>query len=398
MMKNIFYSTLFCAGIFLASCHNGKEVDTDLITIDLSENYPLNDAIPIQQLGKVEYIPLETDSVFLCDGQKGIRFINNEFIIFYNITNNDFLIFNREGKAMNKFNRHGQGPGDYFAVFDLMYDEKRQELFMNNSDQFLQIYDLQGNFKRRLINVRDFIPAGYIEFSGFNENLLLYSTEPDSSGARLNKFMVFSKQSGEKVKEIISLDDPATREYFTSGERSVLIDKIYDSGYWPRIVVKDTFSFYNSEPWSDTISEFSEDLNSKIPVIVRQPSFFTSDFKGLLFLDLVTRDHYFLRFYRTHSDSPEHMTVNRKTKQITLQNFYNEDDLNKKKIYFGLSGVDGIRKVDDNTCYMLLDAFNLKEAYHNDELKGELKEIAAKIREDDNPVLMIIDLETGNKE
>jgi hypothetical protein len=41
---------------------------------------------------------------------------------------------------------------------------------------------------------------------------------------------------------------------------------------------------------------------------------------------------------------------------------------------------------------MLLNPFELKEAYNNGELQGKLEEIATKIDEDNNPVLMILDL------
>jgi hypothetical protein len=37
-----------------------------------------------------------------------------------------------------------------------------------------------------------------------------------------------------------------------------------------------------------------------------------------------------------------------------------------------------------------LEAYQLVEAYKNDELKGHLKEIAAKLKEGSNPVIMVM--------
>ena len=37
-----------------------------------------------------------------------------------------------------------------------------------------------------------------------------------------------------------------------------------------------------------------------------------------------------------------------------------------------------------------LDAYQLVEAYEKGELKGKLKEIAAKLDEEDNPVIMLV--------
>jgi len=45
---------------------------------------------------------------------------------------------------------------------------------------------------------------------------------------------------------------------------------------------------------------------------------------------------------------------------------------------------------DADTAYMKLDAFTLIEALEAGELSGELKTIAEGLKEDDNPVLMVV--------
>lgn len=42
-------------------------------------------------------------------------------------------------------------------------------------------------------------------------------------------------------------------------------------------------------------------------------------------------------------------------------------------------------------CYLQLEAFKLKEALAGGKLKGELKAIAEKLDEEDNPVLMVVE-------
>ena len=42
-------------------------------------------------------------------------------------------------------------------------------------------------------------------------------------------------------------------------------------------------------------------------------------------------------------------------------------------------------------CYLLLKAFKLKEALAESKLKGELKAVAEKLDEEDNPVVMIVE-------
>ena len=46
---------------------------------------------------------------------------------------------------------------------------------------------------------------------------------------------------------------------------------------------------------------------------------------------------------------------------------------------------------DTSQCYHLLEAFKLKEALEEGKLKGELKSIAEKLDEEDNPVLMVVE-------
>ena len=45
---------------------------------------------------------------------------------------------------------------------------------------------------------------------------------------------------------------------------------------------------------------------------------------------------------------------------------------------------------DANTAYLKLEAFDLIEALEAGELSGELKTIAEGLKEDDNPVLMVV--------
>ena len=37
-----------------------------------------------------------------------------------------------------------------------------------------------------------------------------------------------------------------------------------------------------------------------------------------------------------------------------------------------------------------IDAFDLVEAYNENKLKGKLKDIASKLKEEDNPVIMLV--------
>lgn len=64
---------------------------------------------------------------------------------------------------------------------------------------------------------------------------------------------------------------------------------------------------------------------------------------------------------------------------------YNDDFSNKRQVYLNSRPVNH----EIATCQSL-EAHNLVEAYENGQLKGKLKEIAAELDEDSNPVIMLV--------
>ena len=44
-----------------------------------------------------------------------------------------------------------------------------------------------------------------------------------------------------------------------------------------------------------------------------------------------------------------------------------------------------------NRCFVLMEAFKLKEAWEEGKLKGTLKSMAEKLDEEDNPVVMVVE-------
>jgi hypothetical protein len=67
-------------------------------------------------------------------------------------------------------------------------------------------------------------------------------------------------------------------------------------------------------------------------------------------------------------------------------NVYNGDYSIKKEIYMNV-----LRPANGEIeSWQILEAHQLIESYEKGELKGKLKEIAATLDEDDNPVIMLI--------
>ena len=64
---------------------------------------------------------------------------------------------------------------------------------------------------------------------------------------------------------------------------------------------------------------------------------------------------------------------------------YNDDFSNKREVDFNSGAVN-----HEIAICNVLEAYKLVEANEKGQLKGKLKEIAAKLDEDDNPVIMLV--------
>ena len=106
--------------------------------------------------------------------------------------NNDgnIFIFDRKGKALKRINRKGQGNEEYSSYSRIILDEEKEEIFVNNSfAKKIQVYDLEGNFKRDLLIKKEF---SLFEMYNFDkDNLICHDDFPGNTG---QSFMLISKQ------------------------------------------------------------------------------------------------------------------------------------------------------------------------------------------------------------
>lgn len=117
--------------LVLVGCRvDNKQAKDELIIVDVTAKYPYKELI-LQDFMDVEYIPLETNEEFLC--QANVWAIGNKVIIATNFNlNGDIFFFNRDGKALKKINRKGQGSEEYSLFTRIVLDEENNEIFVND--------------------------------------------------------------------------------------------------------------------------------------------------------------------------------------------------------------------------------------------------------------------------
>ena len=80
-----------------------------------------------------------------------------------------------------------------------------------------------------------------------------------------------------------------------------------------------------------------------------------------------------------------HLIYDKKEKALFKFTLYNDDYTNKEKVVLNTNSLSG-----EISMLKALEAADLVEAYENGELKGRLKEIAAELDEEANPVIMLV--------
>lgn len=373
----------------MTRCGSNKQSTDELITVDITKtNYPQKE-LNIQDFMDVEYIPLETKDSFLNQGF--VLDIGKDIILVMNRNDDgDIFVYDRHGKAIRKINHKGQGGEEYINIFKITLDEENGEMFVNDIyAKKIIVYDLFGNFIRGFKHKEG---TTYSEILNFDqEYLICYDRFISQQGeANRQSFMIISKQDGSIVKEIqIPFNEKVITAVMLKGEEN---QTFYAAIPHFKSITPYEDNWILVEPSSDTIYKYSSSHNMT-PFIVRTPSIQSRDPKVLLVLRLVSDRYIFMETiekvynFNIKTGFPQSFFMYDKHAKALLEYaIYNSDYSTKKEMY-----MNALRPVNNEIeSWQSLEAHQLIESYRKGELKGNLKEIAATLNEEDNPVIMLI--------
>lgn len=372
-------TTLFIGIIVLimSGCREREQLDA-YIMVDVSEGY-LKKELILQDFMDVEYVMLETNDEFLCSGV--VKAIGREFIFVTNGSTGDILIFDRNGNAIRKINRKGRGAGEYLQAIGIIIDEDDGEFFVNDGMRMMSVYDLQGNYKRNFPTKIGFVGFGY----NFDSESLICSDGSFYAGSpgKIPLFSIISKQDGSVVKEI---DIPFEQK------KTALIDIIDNNGNFRGVSEMGDFpiipyhdSWILTEPSSDTVFRYFPD-HSMTPFMVRTPSVQSMNPEVFLFPSILTDRYYFMRTQKKEiSGKVVPLVYDKQEKTMYEYSVFNDDFTPKRPVYMAQKTVSS-----EIAFWQSLGADVLVEAFKKGELKGKLKEVAAELEEESNPVIMLV--------
>ena len=391
MERVITISAIF---LFLMTGCGGKQSTEDLIIVDVTKKYPKKELI-LQDFMDVEYIVLETNDEFLTQGL--VRAIGKEIILVRNrVSDGDIFIYDRSGRGLRKINRQGQGGEEYLYVGGILLDEDNNEMYINDGSRIL-VYDLFGKFKR---GFRHKEGSSFGSLRNFDKESLICqddSFDKDVEATDVPPFAIISKQDGSIIKDIsISCQQkrPPTQRINHSGVNVT----VYNSNF---PLTSSVIPYHDS--WiltvysTDTIFSYLPD-HSMIPFMARTPSIQSMNPEVFLFPEILTDRYYFLR---TEKKEPEVRGTTPYDTRVSLPNTYLAYDRQEKTIFeYTVFNDDYSKKMpvemsqrplnNEIAFCQKLEADDLFDAYKEGQLKGKLKEIAAGLKEEDNPVLMLV--------
>lgn len=363
----------------------------DFITVNVVKNYSPKKELVLQDFMDVEYVTLETNDDFINQGI--VLDIGKEFVLVKNnnrINDGNIFVYDRTGKAIRKINRKGQSGEEYISLYSVNLDEENKEMFVNDIlGKKIVVYDLYGNFKRSFKHENGTDSQFYSDIFNYDrQHFVCY----DECNKEL-PFVLISKQDGRITQEIkIPFKEKKflsqIRETGENNGRAVI--GVGPGRYYSIFPYNGNWAL--SELSSDTVYTFMPDY-SLHPFIVRTPSIQSMDPEDCLIIRLLSDRYYFMESIKnvydwdTQKGFPSKFFVyDAKEQSFSGYTVYNGDFTTKKEIYMSM-----IKPVNHEIAsWYSLDAYQLVESYNKGELKGKLKEIASKLDEDSNPVIMLV--------
>ena len=375
-----------------AGCGGNRQGNrTDgIITVDVTKNYPQRELI-LQDFMDVEYIALETGGEFYTQGL--VLAIGKEIILVKNQVNDgDIFVFDKTGKGIRKFNRKGQGGEEYVTLKEVFLDEDREEIFVcDNSSRKTIVYDFYGKFKR---SFRFNEGARYQDVYNYDRDCFIWwnsAFEYSDESVDMPSFFISSKQDGSNIKEIrIPVENRKSTRISSSSNPETAFRHFLE--YRAIIPFLDQWILF--EISSDTMYRYLPD-HSVQPFLVRTPSIQIQSMTDVFLFPNVFSDRYYFVTtvkndfdFATMSSSPTNpLMYDRQEKSMFTCVVYNDDYSNKRRghVNMAMKPLSG-----EIALYMRLNADELVENYEKGELKVKLKEIAVTLKEESNPVIMLV--------
>lgn len=402
MKENLYFIFIIC---ILFSCTNcstktrNKENDSSqnemtfagIPIIDLNKEYPLKEIV-LQDVANVEYVPLETNKNTLLSS-----FISLTITEDYIITNDKLgtlHFFHKDGRISHSFNHKGQSGNEYTSIITFCVDPLVKEIFVyDNIMSKIQVYTYDGVYKRTINTPQETLFQSILDY---DKDFLIvedsYNVDYINEDVKVNNtpYYKISKKDGKFLSIPLILpkrirDGLRFNEGNLYGGVSLYISPIAKIN--SDIMIAD-FSL-------DTVYTFRND--KFFPIAVRHNTVSKNNIPIIATVDAITNRYLLWYTIEKNIDienrkvsDPISYLFDKQTNDCFRTRFINIDvDPSVEATEFRDRLSANKYVMPQNSVMKYYPADILLELNKADKLSGKLKEIASKLKEDDNPVLLI---------
>jgi hypothetical protein len=136
---------LLCIGI--NACNNNGHKHEVIPTIHIKPNLKAIPCSLSEILSDIKVVHLETTSNSFIGSLSSLIFIDNQNIICR--SEKRIIIFDNQGKYLNKIDAVGKGPGEYTTIVNAYFDPIEKYIYIIDYD-YVKIYSLDGNYIKSL--------------------------------------------------------------------------------------------------------------------------------------------------------------------------------------------------------------------------------------------------------
>ena len=384
------HNTTFVVFVVLfLSCQRQQD---SIPCLDVRRTYTQKE-IFLTDIAEVRYLILNSDNEdYLYSGT--IRATTENSVVVADAMSGDILFFSKEGVPKSRFNHRGNGPKEYRNALNVIFDEKKNEVFVSQSvGSRILAYSSTGEYQREIP-----LPQGTRmgSFASFDDDSFFfydptlesnrYGLDYDDiqSNDLISPFYLISKEDGRVLDNIALPMTPIFLGINHNGDRV--------PGFKTRLM-KCPDGVLICNPESDTVFFYGKDRQI-VPILHKIPLAKTTNPMTYINNCIDIGNYQFIELYIVQAGEvypgifpTKHYFRDKRTGEFFLQKLLLQDFIGKD---FIIGPTSGVRiDIDNSTFVFELDLLELKEAYAQNRLDGKLKELVATLKEDDNNVFVL---------
>lgn len=148
-MKNVF-SFFFSFLFLLFSCHTEKKKEAaapSVLSFNLTKDPLPNDINAFLAKLDIRLIPLATTEDAYFNGNESNLFVGKEYLFVTDYSQDMLLLYDKQGKLINKIDRKGEGPEEYIRLGGVCISEDK--IYILDFTK-IQLYDFEGDYLKSI--------------------------------------------------------------------------------------------------------------------------------------------------------------------------------------------------------------------------------------------------------